>query len=259
MHKDDALITKRTSIRASAAVVLAGLLMSGCATVQVIRSHPQQEHLERLVATILPHTGHPEVHYWVRIAKPTEDRVDLWVLPQQHIYLSDSLVQQADDRVLTALLAHGIAHHELGHHGKRNFIQTLQYWAFQIGGWFVPFLGFGTFAAMPVLEAGMSFTQEFSADAKAVTYLQPLGYSTEDYIRALQFLANHHRAERSGDLLTTQDEFSSRIAQLRRRQPSQDVLAQGQVITQKVTEPEHHDKAIEQGQPPSAQEEPPSP
>jgi len=63
----------------------------------------------------------------------------------------------------------------------------------------------------------MSSGQEFTADAKALEYLQPLGYSVEDYTAALQFLASHGYAERTGGVLTNQKGFSLRMAVLRNR------------------------------------------
>lgn len=205
--------------------LLASLLMMvwGCASlrVQSIPHDPQQARLERLLASIAPHTDHPEAHYWVRIIQPTKAPIGLWVLPQRHIYLAKSLVDLADDSVLTALLAHGVAHHELHHQTKRSVIQSLQYVAFLVGGSFVPGLGFGWFVAEPAVEAGMGFAQEFSADPKTLGYLQPLGYSEEDYIHALEFLTAQHYFERAGKRATIQRDFSRRIAALRKRRASQ--------------------------------------
>ena len=204
-------------------VALACLLLVGCATaIRTIRAHPQQDRLERLLATIQPHTGHPEAYTWVRILQPTKRHVDLWVFRQRHIYLSEALVNEADDVILTALLAHGIAHHDLAHHTKRGIMRSVQYVAFLIGGAFVPGLGFGWYVADPVMEGVMSAGQEFSADAKAVTYLEKLGYSVDEYVKALEFLTSHQYVERTGGILTTQEGFSGRIAALRGRHASTD-------------------------------------
>lgn len=197
-------------------------MVSGCAGLRVytIPHDPQQARLERLLASIAPHTDHPEAHYWVRLLKPMKAPIGLWVLPQRHLYFAKSLVDRADDSVLTALLAHGIAHHELHHETKRGVIQSLQYVAFLIGGFFVPGLGFGWFAAEPAVEAGMGFAQEFSADPKTLGYLKPLGYSEEEYIRALEFLTAQHYFERAGKRAMIQRDFSRRIATLRKRRTS---------------------------------------
>ena len=201
-------------------VIVAGLLVSGCTTVQVARGSPQQDRLERLLATVLPHVDHPEAHYWIRVVSSSNKQVDLWVLSQEHIFFSEDLVQSTDDATLTALLAHGIAHHELHHHMKRGVMWTLQYLAFLVGGLFVPGLGFGYLAGGAIVDSIMSSGQEFSADAKTLTYLKPLGYSVDDYIHALEFLAAHHRTERTGGVFTSQQGFALRIAELKKRPAS---------------------------------------
>lgn len=209
-------------VQRSGAVALSCLLATGCATaVRTIRADPQEERLERLLTTVTPHTDHPDAHYWVRVFQPPKrQRIDLWILHQRHIYLSEALLEQADDEVLTAILAHGIAHHELRHYAKRGIVQSLQYVAFLVGGVFVPGLSFGWFAADPIVEGVMSMGQEFTADAKTLTYLEKLDYSPEAYIRALEFLKTHDCVERTGGILTTQKGFSSRINAIRKRRDS---------------------------------------
>ena len=205
----------------TALVVCSCLLLAGCATIKTVRAHPQQDRLERLLAALQPHTQHPEAKTWVRILQPTKRQVDLWILQQRHIYLSEALVIHADDAVLTALLAHGIAHHDLAHHTRRGVVRGVQYVGFLIGGLFVPGLGLGWPVADQAMEGVMSAGQEFAADARTVMYLNALGSSIDDYAHALQFLATHAYSERTGGIMTTQEGFALRIATLRKRQASQ--------------------------------------
>lgn len=121
------------------------------------------------------------------------------------------------DALLTALLAHGIAHYDLTHHAKRGIVRGVQYVAFLVGGFFVPGLGLGWPLADQMMEGTMSLGQDFTADAKAVTYLERMDSSAEEYIRALEFLASRHCVERTGGLLTKQEGFAQRIAALKRR------------------------------------------
>ena len=106
---------------------LAGFLLSGCAAGgKEIRHHPKQTRLERILASVLPHTKYPDRQYWVRVAESAEHPVGLAVMQQRHIYLSESLIEQADDAVLTALVVHGVAHHRLHHLTKRSVLNTTQ-------------------------------------------------------------------------------------------------------------------------------------
>jgi len=194
-----------------------GVFLSGCATsLQEIQHHPQEERLERLLAQILPHTEHPEKHYWVRVSEPTTHQIGLTVLPHRHVYLSASLLEEADDVVVLALLAHGVAHHRLHHYTKRGALRTLQRAAFKAGGFFVPGLGHGHYVGDPLTEVVLSAGQEPSADSKTVTYLIAIGHSEQALIRALEFMMEHGYAERVGRIVTPSKDFASRIARLRR-------------------------------------------
>jgi Zn-dependent protease with chaperone function len=155
------------------------------------------------------------------VLRPKNDSPDLWILHDGHLYFSESLVNQADDKVLTALLAHGVAHYELRHHTKREVARGLGMMASAVGGVFLPGLQAAALVTDPAMERLMSAGQEFIADTRAVTYLNPLGHSIDNYVRALQFLAAHAQTERTGSIMTTQEGFSLRIATLRKRQALQ--------------------------------------
>ena len=197
-------------------VLLIGLVSSGCATsIKEMPHHPAQERLDRILATILPHTSHPDLHYWVRVSEPTEHPVGLAVLPQRHIYLSEPIVEQADETILTTLLTHGVAHHRLHHHGQRSILNVLQRIAFKVGGFFVPGLSHGHHIGGPLAEVALSGGQEPAADAKTITYLTRMGYSEQELRLALEFLAEHGYGERVGRVSVRGREFTNRIAKLR--------------------------------------------
>lgn len=190
--------------------------LSGCAaSVKEVRHHPQQERLERLLAEILPHTEYPEKHYWVRAAEPTKHRIGLTVLPHRHIYLSTELLDAADDDLVRALLAHGVAHHRLHHYTRRGGVRILSRLAFKMGGFFVPGLSHGHYAGDPIAEAAFSAGQEQEADKKTVEYLTRMGRSAQDLIQALEFLEAHGYAERVGRLVIPPHRFALRSSYLR--------------------------------------------
>lgn len=198
---------------------LVGLVvgLSGCAaSVNEVRHRPQEERLERLLAEILPHTKHPEKHYWVRVAEPTKHRIGLTVLPHRHIYLSAELLDQVDDDIVRALLAHGVAHHRLHHYTRRGGIRLLSQAAFKVGGFFVPGLSHGHHLADPIAEATFSIGQEQEADKKAALYLTRMGRSAQDLIQALEFLMAHGYAERVGRLIVPSDRLAPRLSSLKR-------------------------------------------
>ena len=196
--------------------LLISALISGCGTTaKEVRHHPYQARLERVLATVLPHTKYPERHYWIRVSEPMEHPVGLAVMPQRHIYLSESLIDQADEATLRALVVHGVAHHRLHHHGKRNILAFLQRIAFKIGGFFVPGLSYGHHLGGPLTEVPLSAGQERGADAKTATYLTRMGYPAQDWLRAMEFLVEHDYPEHVGRITTRGRGFTNRIGRLR--------------------------------------------
>jgi hypothetical protein len=199
-------------------LLLAAALGAGCAaTVKEIRRHPQQERLERLLSEVLPHTKYPDKHYWVRVADPSKDRIGLTVLPQRHIYLAESLVGEADDATLRALIVHAVAHHRLHHYNQRSIVGAAQRAAFKVGGSFVPGLSHGHHIGAPASEFLISPRQEASADAKTAVYLQRMGGSEADFARALDLLAERDLRERIGRTTSGGQTLRNRAARARKR------------------------------------------
>ena len=198
------------------AVVAVGLL-SGCGTtMQEVHHHPEQGRLEGLLAAILPHTKYPEQHYWVRVSATLKKHpAGLAIMGQRHIYVSESIVKEADDAILTALIAHGVAHYRLHHHGRRSIVDFFQRLVFKAGGVFVPGLSQGYRIGGPLVEVALSAGQEPSADRKTVTYLTAMGYSAQDLRRALEFLVEHGYTEHVGNIVIRDREFTNRINRLR--------------------------------------------
>lgn len=199
-----------------AEALMAIALSAGCAaTVKELRHHPQQSRLQRLLEEILPHTEHPEKHYWVRAADPSADRIGLAVLAQRHIYLAQPLIEDADDAILRALIAHAVAHHRLHHYTQRGIATTLQQGAFKAGGVFVPGLSHAHHVGGPLTERLISPRQESSADDRAIEYLQRMGYSAEDFARALEWMAERDFAERIGHTTSRGKTLTGRAVRVR--------------------------------------------
>ena len=200
-----------------AALWLAAALAGVCAaTVKEVRDHPQQARLEHLLAEVLPKTKYPHKHYWVRVADPGKDRIGLAVLPQRHIYIAQPIVEQADDAMLRALIAHAVSHHRLHHYTQRDLADTGQKVAFKTGGQFVPGLSNAGHVGGPVSESLMGPPHEASGDRKTRIYLQRMGAPEEDFPRALEFLADRDYAERIGRTTSRPNTLRSRAARARK-------------------------------------------
>jgi len=201
-----------------AALLLAAVIVGGCAaTAKELRRHPQQVRLERLLADVLPETKYPHKHYWVRVADPGKDRIGLAVLPQRHIYIAQSIADEADDALLRALIVHAVAHHRLHHYTQRGLADTAQQAAFKAGGQFVPGLSNAGRLGGPVAEYLMGPVHESRADRKTLVYLQRMGVPEADYARALELLADQGYAERIGRITSRAQSLRRRAAKVRRR------------------------------------------
>ena len=117
--------------------------------------------------------------------------------------------------LLTALVTHGLAHHRLHHHVKRTVLTSFQRLAFKAGGFFVPGLGYGKYIGDPLAEVAMSAGQEPHADDRTIELLTSMGYTAQDFIRAIEFLVAHDYAERVGGITIREREFTNRLARLR--------------------------------------------
>lgn len=202
----------------TAALLLTASLIGGCAaTTKEIHNHPQQARLERLLAEALPKTKYPNKHYWVRVADPSKDRIGLAVLPQRHIYIAQSIVDEASDAQLRALIVHAVSHHRLHHFNQRGFANVLQKAAFKAGGQFVPGLSNAGHVGGPATEYLMGPTHESRADRKTLVYLQRMGVPVEDYALALELLADRNLAERIGRITSREKALKRRAARVRRR------------------------------------------
>lgn len=191
---------------------------AGCAhaPTKVIRNHHAEMRLSELAVQMIALTGKPNEHYWLRVVGGQPKRpVDLWVLHNRHLYFSERLVTQVSEETLLCLIAHGVAHSDLHHERKRSVLYWLQYFAFLVGGAFVPGLSLGYLVTAPITDKGASSLQEYSADQRAIEYLTALGVPLEAYICALEVMQAGEFVERSGRYITTQQRgFESRIRAL---------------------------------------------
>jgi hypothetical protein len=202
------------------------VLVCGCApSMREIRKHPQQARLEALLTEVLPHTRYPDKHYWIRVAEVPKGKEGLGSYAQRHIYLAESVVKEADDDILRALIVHGVAHHRMHHFNQRGMAGFVQQAAFKAGGQFVPGLSNAHHIGGPVTEQLIGPRQEGGADRKTLEYLEEMGRPPEDFARALEFLAERNLAERVGGTASSPAGLKSRAQRIRKRAPAGETAA----------------------------------
>lgn len=181
-----------TSLRLRAATAVFAVILSGCADdrsgpVATPRAAPergpattrisagQAERMQRIMLPLLAHMNDPLL--------PKDVKVTVWA--DQHInaanagggafYVTSGLLQRTSDDQLRGILAHEIAHADLGHVAKTQGLAT----GLDIGSLILDQIlpGSGAFApiAGKLVLSAYSRNEESEADAHAVTLLSRAG------------------------------------------------------------------------------------
>jgi len=130
-------------------------------------------------------------------------------------YVTRGLLQKANDQQLRGIMAHEIAHEDLGHVAK---LQTLGL-GLNVGMILLEELFPGSSAVTPIagslIASGYSRREESEADRHAVDILDRAGYSKADLINALEWVERESGGG-GGGFLSTHPATAERIEALKR-------------------------------------------
>jgi predicted Zn-dependent protease len=125
------------------------------------------------------------------------------------------LLQRANDDQLLGVLAHEIAHQDLGHVARAQILNT----GLSVGATLLErfFPGSGAFApiAGTLIARGYGRTEEYAADRHGVDILRRAGYPAEIMVDTLRWLRGVSGDARGG-FLSTHPAIDERIAALRK-------------------------------------------
>lgn len=129
-------------------------------------------------------------------------------------YVTTGLLQKANDEQLRGILAHEIAHDDLGHVAKAQVLGT----GLNLGVILLEQIIPGSSAITPIagtlVARAYSRSEELEADKHAVEILQRAGYSKNVMIDALVWVMQSSPAD-GGGFLSTHPATQDRIASLR--------------------------------------------
>lgn len=129
-------------------------------------------------------------------------------------YITTGLLQKANDEHLRGILAHEIAHDDLGHVAKAQVLGT----GLNLGVILLEQIIPGSSAITPIagtlVARAYSRSEELEADRHAVEILQRAGYSKDVMIDALAWVMQSSPAD-GGGFLSTHPATQDRIAALR--------------------------------------------
>ena len=137
-------------------------------------------------------------------------------MPAEGNFVTRGLLEQASDDQLRGVLAHEIAHEDLGHVQKLQMLGT----GLQVGAAllerFFPAMGAIAPIAGSLIANTYSRSEELAADRHGVELLQRAGYSKQVMINSLTWIANTSGGQAGGGFLSTHPATEERIQALRR-------------------------------------------
>jgi len=218
--------TISVSLRSLVLILLATFLVQGrTGPVHAFRDRDQvsrpmagQRDLERLRSIMVPllrATSHLERINQVSV-KVVEDRsINAGSAGGGQFLVTTGLLRMANNEQLRGVLAHEIAHDDLGHPARMQLVGA----GVSVGAALLEKVFPGSAMVAPIagtlITSSYSRPQEFEADRHAVTILRRAGYSKEVMIRSLSWIMQVE-GNNGGGILSTHPATDERIRALKR-------------------------------------------
>ena len=174
----------------------------------------QAERLYNVMTPLLRVMDHPKSPREVYIGILDDREINAANAGGGRFYVTEGLLDNADDRHLRGILAHEIAHDDLGHVAKLQWLGA----GLNIGVVLLEQLFPGSSAVTPIagelIARGYTRHEEYAADRHAVELLRRAGYSKQVMIDALAWV-NRASQGRGGGFLSTHPATEDRINELR--------------------------------------------
>lgn len=177
-----------------------------------VRSKQQITRLRSIMLPLIRVTNHRISDEEIRLSIADDPAINAATSGDGQYYVTTGLLSQANDEQLRGVLAHEIAHADLGHAAKAQIIGT----GLSVGVALLEQLFPGSSAFTPIAGTliGNNYTRplEIQADRHAVTLLQRAGYSKRTMVDTLAWLMR--RNGDSGGILSSHPATSERIQAL---------------------------------------------
>ena len=173
----------------------------------------QVERLQRIVAPLLRAMNHPRSLKEVRIGIMEDRDINAANGSDGRFFVTTGLLERANDDRLRGVLAHEIAHDDLGHVAKAQLLGTGLTLGMVLLEQVIP----GSSGIAPIagtlIARGYSRSEEFEADRHGVEILRRAGYSKEVLIDALRWI-KQTSGDSGGGFLSTHPGTEERIETL---------------------------------------------
>jgi predicted Zn-dependent protease len=176
----------------------------------------QTERVQRVMMPLIRATNNPRLLNEVRVRVIDDPNINAANAGGGEFQVTTGLLQKASDEQLRGVLAHEIAHDDLGHVAKAQTLNT----GLNIGVILLEQLFPGSSAVTPIAGAlianSYSRSEELEADRHGVEILRRAGYSKEVMINTLTWLMRSSGGDSGGGFLSTHPATEDRIDALRK-------------------------------------------
>jgi predicted Zn-dependent protease len=174
----------------------------------------QAERFYRIMTPLLKNMDRPKSPRDVKIGIIDEADINAANAGGGEFYVTTGLLEKANDEQLRGIMAHEIAHDDLGHVAKAQGLGV----GLNLGVILLEQLIPGSSAVTPIagslIARGYSRNEEYAADRHGVEILRRAGYSKDVLINALNWVSRSSGGGGGGGFLSTHPATEDRIAQL---------------------------------------------
>jgi len=175
----------------------------------------QSERLRSVIMPLIQAMDHPCSPNEVRISLMNQPGINAGNAGGCQFLVTAGLLQQANDDQLRGVLAHEIAHQDLGHVARAQMLNT----GLGVGAALLERFFPGSSALTPIagtlIARGYGRTEEYAADRHGVDILRRAGYPAEIMVDTLNWLRGIS-GDSGGGFLATHPAIEERIAALRK-------------------------------------------
>ena len=174
----------------------------------------QAERFYRIMTPLLKNMNDPKSPRDVKIGIIDEPEINAANAGGGEFYVTTGLLEKASDEQLRGIMAHEIAHDDLGHVAKLQVLGA----GLNLGVIILEQIIPGSSAVTPIagslIARGYSRNEEYAADRHGVEILRRAGYSKDVLINALNWVTRTAGGGGGGGFLSTHPATEDRIAQL---------------------------------------------
>jgi beta-barrel assembly-enhancing protease len=172
------------------------------------------ERLRRIMIPLLQATNHPERLNQSRVRIVADPNINAGSAGDGEFLITTGLLGKASDEQLRGILAHEIAHDDLGHPAKMQLVGTGLTLGAALLEKVLPASGAITPIAGSLIASTYSRPQELEADRHGVTILRRAGFSKDTMARALTWIMQI-QGNSGGGFLSTHPATDERIRALK--------------------------------------------